>query len=126
MRSLYNQLIIPFFSLFTSMGTLLCCALPALLVALGLGASLAGFISANPWITAISEYKIAVFIVSGLLILGAGIMQYRARNMPCPADPKAARLCTAMRKFSIIVLGISALIWLVGFFFAFLAVYIFF
>ena len=55
-NNLYKQTIAPTLSLFSSVGTLLCCALPALLVTLGMGAALAGFVSAVPWITAISDY----------------------------------------------------------------------
>ena len=38
-------------SLFTSTGTLICCALPALLVSIGAGAVMAGLIEAVPQIT---------------------------------------------------------------------------
>ena len=54
---LTKQAFFSILSLFTSIGTLLCCALPALLVTLGMGAVLAGFISMSPWITNISNYK---------------------------------------------------------------------
>jgi hypothetical protein len=125
-NNLYHQLILPFFSLFTSTGTLLCCALPAMMVTLGMGAALAGFISVNPWITVISEYKVEVFIISGLLILAAGTMQFRARNAPCPVDPKAAKICTILRRASVGILIFSAIIWAIGFFFAFIAVHLFY
>jgi hypothetical protein len=124
--TIYKNTILPFLTLFTSAGTLLCCALPALLVSLGLGASLAGFISVNPWVSVISEYKIYVFIISGLLLLMAGGMHYRARYAPCPIDPKQAKICMAMRQINKIVLFGSIVIWMVGFFFAFIAVHIFF
>ena len=57
-----------FASLFTSVGTLLCCALPSLLVLLGLGATVASFLSAAPWLVALSHHKRVVFAVSGALI----------------------------------------------------------
>ena len=62
------QTIIPSLSLFTSLGTLLCCALPALMVTLGMGATLAGLIGVFPYITSISDYKEYIFIISGILI----------------------------------------------------------
>lgn len=124
--TMWGQTILPSLSLFTSVGTLLCCALPALLVTLGMGASLAGFVGAFPWVTAISEYKEIVFGVAGIFILGAGIMQYRARNAPCPADPRQAKACAALRKASWVILGIAATTYMVGFFFAFIAVHIFY
>ena len=67
-NNIYRQTIFPILTLFTSVGTLLCCALPALLVTLGAGAALAGFISVAPWITVISKYKVVVFVIAGILL----------------------------------------------------------
>ena len=111
----------PTLSLFASTSTLLCCALPALLVTLGLGASLAGLVSAAPWLVALTKYKAWLFAGSGLMLGFAGWMHWRARLLPCPADPAQARACVRLRAFSGWMLGISAAIWAVGFFFAFLA-----
>ena len=66
--SLWLQTLFPSLSLFTSLGTLVCCALPALLVTLGMGASLASLISFFPWITIISDFKLIIFVISGSLI----------------------------------------------------------
>jgi hypothetical protein len=111
----------PTLSLFASTSTLLCCALPALLVTLGLGASLAGFVSAAPWLVALSKYKVWLFMGSGVLLAGAGWLTWRARSLPCPVDPAAARACQRLRAVSAWMMGVSALVWAVGFFFAFLA-----
>ena len=124
--SLWRQTILPSLSLFTSVGTLLCCALPALLVTLGMGAALAGFVGAVPWITAISDYKGIIFTVAGALLALAAFMQWRARNAPCPADPDKARACGRLRKVSWGILIFSIIIYLIGFFFAFLAADIFY
>ena len=124
--SLWRQTILPGLSLFTSMGTLLCCALPALLVTLGMGAALAGFVGAFPWITAISDYKSWVFAGAGVMLGFAAFMQWRARNAPCPADPAKARVCMRMRTLSWGILIVSILIYLTGFFFAFLAAELFY
>lgn len=124
--SLWRQTILPSLSLFTSLGTILCCALPALLVSLGMGAALAGLVGAAPWIAVISDYKAYVFGGAGLLIALAGLLQWRARYAPCPADPAKAKACMRLRKASWIILAASVLIYLVGFFFAFLAADIFF
>jgi len=125
-NSLMRQTVLPTLSLFTSMGTLVCCALPALLVTLGMGATLAGFIGAVPWITAISDYKAYVFAGAGIMLALAAFMQWRARYAPCPADPAKAKACMRLRKISWAILGFSILIYLVGFFFAFLAADIFY
>ena len=124
--SLWKQSILPFLSLFTSFGTLICCALPALLVALGMGAALAGFIGAFPWISSLTEYKIYIFIGAAIMLALSGYMQWRARHAPCPADPAKAKACMRARKFSLIIWIISVMIYLIGFFFAFLAADIFF
>jgi len=116
--------LIPTLSLFTSLGTLVCCALPALLVTLGAGATLAGLLSAAPWLVALSKYKAWTFGVSGGLILLAGFVQWRMRHAPCPSDPAKARACTRLRRGSWWVLGIAAGVWLTGFFFAFVAVHL--
>lgn len=108
------------------MGTLICCALPALLVTLGMGAALAGFVSAVPWITAISDNKGYVFAVAGITLFLSTYLQWRARNAPCPADPAKAKACSRLRKLNWFILGFSILIYAIGFFFAFLAADIFY
>ena len=109
-----------FFSLFGSLSTLLCCAIPALLVSLGLGASLAGFVGAFPAVVWLSEYKNLLFSLSALLLFGAGYMQWRARREPCPMDARAAEACMRARKISFWVYAVSVLIFLFGFVFAYL------
>lgn len=64
-------------SLFTSVGTLLCCALPSLLVLLGLGATVGAVLSSAPWLVTLSRHKQWVFLVSGLLIAGNFVYLYK-------------------------------------------------
>lgn len=116
----------PVLALFGSTATLVCCALPALFVTLGMGAVVAGLVSAVPQITWLSENKPIVFGVSGLLIVLAGTLQWRARNAPCPTEPAAARACRMLRTTSVVILAISAVAWCVGTFFAFFAARLFF
>ena len=78
-------------SLFASAGTLVCCALPALLVTLGMGAVLAGLVSNVPGLVWFSEHKVAVFVVAGVLILSAGVARHYAGSRSCPVDPGQAR-----------------------------------
>lgn len=123
MSNLYKQTLLPMLSLFTSVGTLLCCALPALLVTLGMGAAMAGLVTNIPWITALSDYKPIVFAVSGIMLALATVLQWRARNAPCPIDPVQARACGILRKISWGMIIFSIIVYGIGFFFAFLAVY---
>ncbi|RMB08146.1 hypothetical protein [Eilatimonas milleporae] len=113
-------------ALFASTGTLVCCALPALLVTLGLGAVTAGLVSAVPQLVWLSDHKEGVFAVSGIMLVAAGAMQWRTRNAPCPLDPAAARACMRLRRLSRVLLGVAAAVYAVGFFFAFLAADIFY
>ena len=109
------------FSLFASTGTLFCCALPSLLVVLGMGATMAGLVSSVPQIVWLSEYKALVFSFSAVMISLAIYFQYRARFEPCPIDPVKAKACETSRKWSLYILIFSATLWCVGPFFAFIA-----
>ncbi len=117
----WRDTLAPALSLFASASTLLCCALPALLVTLGLGAALAGLVSAAPWLVALSRYKALLFAGSALLLAAACVVHLRAARLPCPADPAKAAACARLRRFSAGTLALSAMLWAVGFFFAFLA-----
>jgi hypothetical protein len=114
--------LLSFLSLFTSLGTLFCCALPSLLVLLGLGATVASFLSSAPWLVSLSRHKLWVFALSGLLIVGNSYYVYhlaprlQARALACPIDDPR---CRRASRFSRVVLAMSAGIWLVGFFTAF-------
>jgi len=121
-----KSLLLPGLSLLTSLGTLVCCALPALLVALGAGAALAGLVSNVPQLTWLSAHKQAVFAVAGLMLGLAGFWQWNTRRAPCPADPAQAAACRRLRKASWWIWGFAAVIYAIGFFFAFIAVWIFY
>ncbi len=108
-------------SLFASTGTLFCCALPSLLVVLGMGATMAGLVSTFPQLIILSQYKGVVFICSGLMMAAAAFFQYQSRNAPCPIDPVQAQACTTSRVWSFRILAFSILLWSVGVFFAFIA-----
>jgi hypothetical protein len=122
----WRETVTPTLALFTSFGTLICCALPALFVALGMGAVVAGVVSTVPQLVWLSEHKTWVFAGSAVMIVGAWAMHRAARNAPCPADPAQARACMRLRKFSSAVLGVAALSWLAGAFVAFVAPRLFF
>ena len=108
-------------SLFASSSTLVCCALPALFVALGAGATLSSLVTAVPQLIWLSEHKIGLFIFAGVMLTASVIWQYRNRNAPCPVDPALRNACLRTRKMSRIVLYASVLLYLVGGFFAFIA-----
>jgi len=111
-------------SLFTSGSTLICCALPATLVAIGSVATLTSLISTFPQLIWISEHKTLVFSLAAIMLIVAGFLQWRARNVPCPANSALAAVCTRARKQALWVYWMSVGIFLVGAFFAFVAPYL--
>lgn len=121
--SIKKMLAVYWLILFTSSATLICCAIPALLVSLGLGAVMVGLVSNVPQLIWISEHKPLVFGIAGTLLLLAGLMQWRASKLPCPADKQLAQACMKARKMSDVIYGISLLLFAVGSWFAFVAPY---
>ena len=115
-----KNLLLPSLSLFTSLGTLFCCALPALFVVLGAGAALAGLLSNAPYLIMLSKYKVLLFLISGSLMIISGYLIWRGRNAPCPADPIKARACKRLRIASLAIYFFSVTIYAIGFFFAFI------
>jgi len=115
-----RSLIGPTLSLFASTSTLLCCALPALLITIGAGAVMAGLTAAVPGIMWLSANKGPLFIASGVLLSASAFMQWRARNVPCPADPEQAAACNALRVLSRRILIGSTAVYGTGVFFAYL------
>ncbi len=108
-----------FGSLLASGATLLCCVLPAVLVSLGAGATLVSLVSAVPQLVWLSEQKLFVFAVAGGLLLASGLMIWRARRLPCPVDPVAARTCMRLRRINTSLYGFALASFLVGATFAF-------
>lgn len=108
-------------SLAASGGTVLCCALPALLVSLGLGAALAGLVSAAPALVWVSEYKGPVFTLAAALLAAAGSLQWKLRTAPCPIDPVLRQACLKTRRWSRWVWVAAVALFGLGAFFAFVA-----
>ena len=109
-----------YLTLFTSSGTIVCCALPALLVSVGAGAALSSLITVFPQLVILSIYKIPIFIGAFMMLIISGILQYRSRNLPCPADKNLANACTRTRKISLIIYFTSVGIFIIGLLFAFI------
>jgi mercuric ion transport protein len=112
-----------YFSLFSSFSTLICCALPSVLVLLGMGTTVASLLSAAPWLVSLSRHKIWTFSIAGVLIATSFVMTYliapRLRQgEACDADDPTT--CGEVSKISRVVLWGSAFIWSCGFFVAYL------
>lgn len=107
-------------TLFAASGTLICCALPIMLVTLGFGATVAAFTSSFPVLIMIAQHKVWVFMGSGALLLLSGWLIYR-RARTCPADPGLARVCARAQFWSRRLYWSAVSIWSTGFFAAYLA-----
>jgi hypothetical protein len=106
-------------ALLASSATLVCCVLPAMLVAIGAGAALAGLVSAVPQLIWLSEHKPLVFGIAGALLVISGTALWVGRHAPCPVDPDLARSCRRLRRMSAVVYVIALLSFAVGVTFAF-------
>ncbi|MFQ5569610.1 MAG: hypothetical protein ACE5G0_08035 [Rhodothermales bacterium] len=113
-----KQKLASFLALFTSTGTLLCCALPSALAAVAGGAAVASFVSTFPWLVSLSQYKEWLFLSAGLMIALSGLLVYR------PKGKVACRLtgsegCEVAGRFTRVMFWSSAVIFTVGAFFAY-------
>lgn len=65
-----------YFSLFSSFSTLICCALPSVLVLLGMGTAIASLLSAAPWLVSLSRHETWTFSIARTLIAASFLMTY--------------------------------------------------
>jgi len=106
-------------ALLASSATLVCCVLPAVLVALGAGATLVGLVGAVPQLVWLSEHKALVFGAAASMLALAGVALWRSRALPCPADAALAGACRRLRNFSATLYALALLAFCVGCTFAF-------
>jgi hypothetical protein len=122
-RRVRRAALLNYFSLFSSFSTLICCALPSILVLLGLGTTVASLLSAAPWLVSLSRHKIWTFSIAGTLIAASFVMTYviaprLQQGEVCEADDPTT--CGEVSKVSRVILWGSAIIWSGGFFVAYL------
>jgi len=105
--------------LFASTTTLLCCALPVLMVSLGMGAVVASVYGEYlPFLGTLGLYKEWTFgITVGLLALVGWILYRPGRT--CPTDPEYAKLCNTAHTWNIRFFWGSVIVWCIGAFAAF-------
>ena len=109
-----------FFALLSSSSTLLCCALPAILVSMGAGAVFANIISVFPALTVISRFKVEITIMTFIILVAVGVLHLKTAKMPCPADPSLGRACLKSRKRSRIVYYLSCIVFATASIFTFI------
>ena len=106
-------------ALFASMGTLICCALPIVLVSLGLGAAVASLVSAAPFLVWLTKHKVWVFAFSFVMLAVSGWILRRSGRR-CPADPALAAACARVQRWNRRVWWGAVAVWGTGFFAAYL------
>ena len=116
----FRETAAPTIALLTSLSTLICCTLPAVMITLGMGAALSSLTSNVPQLIWLSSHKPLVFGGSFILLCLAWLVRYLTRNMPCPADPKQAKTCASLRRLGGWVLYIGFGVWAIGAFSAFI------
>lgn len=101
-------------ALFASTGTLLCCALPILLVSLGMGAVVATLTSQFPLLVIVASYEPWIFVISALLL---GLAAWVVWKSPasCPTDPMLAERCERAQVWNRRIFLLALIIWIVGF-----------
>lgn len=105
--------VVSFLALFGSTGTLLCCALPAVLAALAGGATISAYVSAFPWVIPLSRHKGWIFLIAGLLIALNGVLTLRPQGkLACAIT--GGKGCEVAGTFSKSMFWIAAVIYAVG------------
>ena len=107
------------FALFASTGTLLCCALPILLVSIGMGAVVASLTTQFPLLITLAAYESWMFS-SSALVLGVAAWVLWKSPMRCPADPVLADRCIRAQVWNRRIFFVALVVWSVGFTAAFL------
>jgi hypothetical protein len=76
----FRQKAANFLALFTSTGTLFCCALPSALAAFAGGSAVVSLVSTFPWLVPLSQHKEWIFVGAGLMILLSGFLTLRPKG----------------------------------------------
>ncbi|MFB6230638.1 MAG: hypothetical protein ABEL04_05720 [Salinibacter sp.] len=107
-----------FLALFTSTGTLLCCAPPAALSAVAGGSAVVSLVSAVPWLVPLSKAKEWIFLGAGLMLALSAFLTFRPKgNVACTiAGGEGCRVASRFQKG---MFWISAGIYGIGAFFAY-------
>lgn len=113
----FAQRFFSWFGLFSSFGTLLCCAIPSTLVLLGFGATLASFLGNFPQLIWLSENKGYVFGFSFVMLGISYAGQRYSQSQICPIDKKED--CEKTKDWSKPLFWMSLAINVIGSFYAF-------
>ena len=110
-----KEKVLSFLALFTSTGTLLCCALPASLAAIAGGSAVVGLMSTFPWLAPLSQHKDWIFLVAGVLIGFNALLSFRPKGAVACAIT-GGKGCEVAGSFSRVMLWTSIVVYSVGVF----------
>ena len=111
--------IVSFLALFTSVGTLFCCALPALFVLLGAGATFAALTESVPGLLLLGEYKGYLFAFAGLFLVLGWYGYRRAQPVVCTIEANDESACESTQQWSRPLLIAASILYLTGVGFAY-------
>jgi len=105
--------------LLVSAPTLICCALPIVLISLGFGATVASLYSEHlPFLQWFGFNSTIVFSISFGILALSGWVLFKS-NQSCPADPALAKACNTARKWNKYFWYGASILWVLGAFMTF-------
>ena len=108
-----------YLSLFGSLATLFCCALPVLFVSMGMGAVFASITATIPQINFLVEHKNILFITTGALLILSYTLIARFQPQECPIDPNLKKACQTSKPLTKKIFWFSVILYTVGVLFSY-------
>lgn len=115
---MFREKLVGFLALFGSTATLLCCALPALLILVAGGAAVGALLSAFPWIALLSRHKEWAFLTAGVLLAFNAVLILRPKGKVACAVT-GGKGCEVAGNFTKGMLWLSVLLYGMGAFVAY-------
>ena len=116
-----KESILSFIGLFASLSTIICCALPIILVFLGMGAVFASLTSKFPLIPWLAERSSYLFALAAILLLVGGYFIF-LKPQQCPADKNLAIACNKTKRINKIIWWLSLIVLIISVFFKYILI----
>ena len=102
--------------LFLSLPTLVCCAIPIILVSLGMGSVVATiYVEKLPFLQWFAHHKLTMFSVTTSILIFSYWLIFR-QSRSCPANPELAALCAKAHYWNVRLLIAATVIWAIAVF----------
>jgi hypothetical protein len=123
-----KRALLDFLGLFSSISSIFCCALPAIFVAIGFGATFVSLINLFPQLIWFSENKNVVFMFGGAMLLINWPLVMKTSTTSCTVNMAGSgdyakssnNICEESKKRSKIIYFISLIFYAIGLSFAFI------